>query len=59
VRTLAQLRFSRPGAYQIYNALGQRVAGADGVSAITAAVPAGVYFVREKDGECKKLTIVR
>jgi len=58
VRTLAQLRFSRPGAYAVYNALGQRVAESDGTAPITATVRAGVYFVRERGGECKKLTVV-
>lgn len=59
VRALAQLRFSRPGAYTVYNALGQRVAESDGTAPITAVVRAGVYFVRERGGGCKKLAVVR
>ena len=59
VKTLAQLRFSRPGQFRIYNALGQRVAECDGIASVGIAAEAGIYFVREKDGQCKKLTVIK
>lgn len=57
---LAQVKFSRPGAYTVYNALGQRVAETDGTAPVHAPARAGIYFVREREGGAsQRLVIVR
>jgi hypothetical protein len=60
VRSLSELRFSAPGRYQIYNALGQLVAVGDGRTPVAKRVRAGLYFVREMEsGACRRVTVLR
>ncbi|MCU0607847.1 MAG: T9SS type A sorting domain-containing protein [Candidatus Edwardsbacteria bacterium] len=60
VRSLGQLRFSRPGAYRVFNALGQVVAAGNGGRLPDKAAPAGIYFVRSAaGGPCRRLVVIR
>jgi len=60
VRSLSELRFSAPGSYRIFNALGQLVAECDGRTPPNKMVRAGHYFVREQtSGACRRVAVVR
>jgi hypothetical protein len=59
-RSLSQLRFSRPGRYRIYDALGRLVAESDGQGPVGKRVRAGLYFVREQGGgACRRVAVIR
>lgn len=60
LRSLSQLRFSRPGSYRVFNALGQLVASGDGGALPDRPAPAGIYFVRAAGGgPCRRLVVIR
>ncbi len=59
-KSLSDLRFSAPGRYSIYDALGRLVAEGDGRSQINEDGSHGIYFIREQGSKtCRRVAVIR